>query len=70
MPIMAGFSVIWTPIQEILGFYYQTALHLYLKTLCMTLQASVTTKISYVDIGTMFLPHKKTTLCSLHSEFS
>lgn len=68
MPIMTGFSVIWTPIQERLDLYYQTTLHLYLKTLCTTLQPSVTTKISHVDIENLFLHHKKTTLCSLQLE--
>lgn len=37
VPIMAGFSVLWTPIQDKLGWYYQYTLHLYLKSLCMTL---------------------------------
>lgn len=66
--IMTGFSVIWIPIQEILDLYYQTTLHLYLKILCMTLQPSVTTTISHVDIETIFLHHKKATLCSLQLE--
>lgn len=53
---------------KILDLYYWMTLHLYLKTLCKTLQPSVTRKIGHVNIETIFLHHKKTTLCSLQTE--